>query len=426
MAQKIMVMCSVMLICFGFRYESQLINGDKNNVKNCMITCENANIGRSVKADDKNGNNIDVDNADDKNVNNTDEGSYAVLLELEQELGIDELDYSMNAISGEVGIHMEDIIDAARTGDSGKLLKSIGKALINIIMGEILLNKNLMIELIFVVLLGSIFVNLSNSLGNNFISENGFYVTYLIITSLLLTSFSISLDMVSHTLEKILLLIRTLVPFFLLSIHFLGKTSSALGTGQVIIIGIWIVEAIILKFVLPMIKFYVMVSMINNLNQEDNFSRMCGLIKKIVLWLLKSVVMFILGINLIKSLLEPQMDLLERNVVKKVVSFLPGSGALNVMTSTFLGAGMVIKNSIGVFGILFIAIVVLIPILKCALLILTVKITSAMIQPIGDKRYGNGMEALSEGLSLLMQTLMSSSVLFMLTIAIISFATNQV
>jgi hypothetical protein len=48
-----------------------------------------------------------------------------------------------------------------------------------------------------------------------------------------------------------------------------------------------------------------------------------------------------------------------------------------------------------------------------------------MIQPVGDKRYVEGVETLAKGMVLLLHTIGSSVVLFMLTIAIMSYATNN-
>ena len=48
-----------------------------------------------------------------------------------------------------------------------------------------------------------------------------------------------------------------------------------------------------------------------------------------------------------------------------------------------------------------------------------------MIQPIGEKRYVDGVETIAKGNQLLLQVLFSSVVLFMLTIAIVAYSAKH-
>ena len=321
-------------------------------------------------------------------------------------------------------IRFSDIVIGISNGDGRYVTDTIAKGVKNALVGELLANKSLMLQLVLLVLIGSIFVNISGAFGNAFISENGFYVTYLIITSIMLTSFSLTLDIVSGSIEKVLDLIRILIPVYAVAINFIGRAATSAGMYNLILFGVWIVQVVILKFIIPMIKFYVIVSLINNLNREDSFSKLCNLVKNSVTWMLKTIVVFVAGLNIIKSLIEPQIDAIGRNTVNKIIQAIPGGGIMSVLTGTFLGAGMIIKNSIGIAGIVLLIVAVMVPVIKTFIMMITVRLTSVMIQPIGDKRYVDGVEALAQGMSLLLQTILSSVVLFMLTIAIMAYASS--
>ena len=70
-------------------------------------------------------------------------------------------------------------------------------------------------------------MNLSNSFAGGFISENGFYITYMLMTSLLLTSFSMAYSITLAALDKVLVAVRLLVPAFLLVLQFIGHATTA-------------------------------------------------------------------------------------------------------------------------------------------------------------------------------------------------------
>lgn len=339
-------------------------------------------------------------------------------------LDIDSLDIALQKNDIEKSVKFSDIVRALEQGEMGDVIKKLGEMLWSGIINELEENKTFMIQLISIALLGSIFVNISGSFGSGFVGENGFYVTYLIMTSLMLSSFSLALDMVCASLERVLTLIRIVVPVYALAMSYVGHSATSAGMYEIILVGVWLVQVLIIRFVIPMIKFYVIVSLVNNLNKEDSFSKLCQLIRNLVSWMLKTIIVFIAGLNIIKSLLEPQIDAIGRTTVNRVISSIPGGGIMSVLTGTFLGAGLVIKNCIGIAGILIIALIVLVPVVKTFLLMVMVKLTGAIIQPVGEKRYVDGVEALSGGMSLLLQTIGSSVVLFMLTIAIMAYASN--
>ncbi len=317
---------------------------------------------------------------------------------------------------------LKDIADG-NGDDVGEKLVAIGK---DALVGDLLLNKELMLQIVIIVLLGSIFVNLASSFGTGFISENGFYITYLIITSIMLASFVSTMDMAYQAIERILVVVKIIVPLYALSMNFVGQTVASAGMYELVMVGIWIVQVIILRFILPMIKFYVIISLINNLNQEDSFSKMGTLVMNIVNWVLKTTVYFILGLNVIKGLIEPQIDAIGRSTVNTLSTIVPGGGIVSALTGTFLGAGAVVKNSIGVAGIIILLGIVMVPIIKILLIMLTVRITSVMIQPIGEKRYVDGVEALAKGNQMLLHTMFSSVVLFLLTVAIVAYSAKGV
>lgn len=339
-----------------------------------------------------------------------------------EELDIEGLDAAIDNVGLGGRLDVSRLIRAISEGDGEYAATYIWEAIRYSLTSEIIANKGLMISLISIALIGGLFVNMAGSFGQGFISENGFYVTYLIMTSIMLTSFSVTLDMVASTIEKLLQVIRIIVPVYALAMNYVGNVATAAGMYQVVLVAVWIVEYVILKFILPMIKLYVIITMLNNLNKEDNFSKLCKLIKSIINWLLKTIVIFVVGLNLIKSLIEPQIDALGRNTVNRIANIIPGGGVMSVLMGTFLGAGMIIKNSIGVAGIFLILILVIAPVMKTLLIMLTVKLTAALIQPIGDKRFVEGVDSLSKGIGLLLQAVFCSVVLFMLTIAIMAFS----
>ena len=323
------------------------------------------------------------------------------------ELNLDEVERALQQQGIQTAMPITEMVKKQVEGDNKSVLSALLATISSVFFGELSQNKGLLLELVGIVLIGSIFVNLSNSFAGGFISENGFYITYMLMTSLLLTSFSMAYSITLAALDKVLVAVRLLVPAFLLVLQFIGHATTAGGTYNLVLVGIWLIQAVIIRLVLPLIEFYVIVALVNNLQKEDSFSKLCELV------------------NVIKGLLEPQMDILGKTAVNRALTAIPGS-VVSVLAGTYLACGMIVKNSIGITGILILSGICLIPIIKLFLLMFTVRITTALIQPMGDKRYVDGTTALANGIGMLMQALASALVLFIITLAIMSGATNGI
>lgn len=339
-------------------------------------------------------------------------------------LNLDALEQALAQEEIETVMPISEMLKRQVKGDSKSVLSAFVATITNVFAGELSKNKSLLLELVGIVLIGSIFVNLSNSFAGGFISENGFYITYMLMTSLLLTSFSMAFSITMAALEKVLVAVRLLVPAFLLVLQFVGHSVAAGGTYNLVLVGIWLIQGVIIRFVMPLIEFYVIVALVNNLQKEDSFSKLCELVQSLIKWILKTIIVVVVGLNVIKGLLEPQMDAIGKTAVKRVLTSIPGS-VVSVLAGTYLACGMIIKNSIGIAGILILTGICMLPIIQLFLILLTVRITTALIQPMGDKRYVDGISSLSVGIGMLMQALACALVLFVITIAIMAGATNQ-
>lgn len=353
----------------------------------------------------------------------TEENTSSIYDVIFEELNLDELERALNQEGIATSMPVSEMVKKQVEGDSKSVFSALLATISQVFFGELQKNKSLLLELVGIVLIGSIFVNLSNSFAGGFISENGFYITYMLMTSLLLTSFSMAYTITLAALDKVLVAVRLLVPAFLLVLQFVGHAATAGGTYNLVLIGIWLIQAVIIRLVLPLIEFYVIVSLVNNLQKEDSFSKLCELVQSLIKWILRTIVIVVVGLNVIKGLLEPQMDRIGKSAVNRALTAIPGS-VVSVLAGTYLACGMIIKNSIGVTGILILSGICLAPVIQLFLLMFTVRITTALIQPMGDKRYVDGTAALAHGIGMLMQALASALVLFIITLAIMTGVTN--
>ncbi|MEG1957950.1 MAG: stage III sporulation protein AE, partial [Lachnospiraceae bacterium] len=188
---------------------------------------------------------------------------------------------------------------------------------------------------------------------------------------------------------------------------------------------IFMIELVILNFLLPLIHVYIMVEVINHLSLEDNLSKFSELLHLLIGWILKSLLTCVIGLNVIQGLITPVIDSLKRTTLTKTAEAIPGIGdALGGMTEVVLGTTILVKNGIGVSGAMICIFICMIPLTQMAIMTLLYKLIAAVIQPISDQRIVSCISSVGDGYQLLLRVIFTVGVLFLLTIAVVTATTT--
>ena len=202
-------------------------------------------------------------------------------------------------------------------------------------------------------------------------------------------------------------------------------SSSSLIFYNIVLFLIYVAETLILRFLLPLVNIYIMVQVMNYLAGEEYLSQFAELLKKLISWILKTLVTCVIGINVIQGMLAPAIDALKRSALTKTAEAIPGIGnAIGGVTDVVLGTAVLIKNGIGMAGAAVLIAICAVPILQMAVMTLLYKLAAALVQPVSDKRITGCIGSVSEGYELLVKVIFSTGVLFLITIAVVTASTT--
>lgn len=345
----------------------------------------------------------------------------------------DDLDYSeiQSVIDNVLGVgndfNFNDYVSKLLSGEESFSLSSIASELFQSIKGEIKANLDTFASLITISLIAALLTNFSSAFKNNQVAETGFYVTYLLLFGLLISSFIIASRVAAETIGAVLDFMKALIPTYLMTVAFTSGSTTSLVYYEAALGLITLVNFIMIRLVIPMIDFYLVIMLANNLSKEDMLSRLADLFSLGISWLLKSLLAIVVGFSAIKGLIVPVVDQVKRSAFYKASEAIPGIGdAFGSITETILGAGVILKNSIGVTGLIVIIIITAVPFLKLAVITVIYKAGSAALQPISDKRFIECISATAKSTALLLQTVFVGAVLFMLAITIVAVTTGSV
>ncbi|WP_072525713.1 stage III sporulation protein AE [Clostridium sp. Marseille-P3244] len=286
-------------------------------------------------------------------------------------------------------------------------------------------NRHNLVYVVLVALTAAVFTNFAGAFQSRQISEISFYVLYMLLITLCLTSFQTAAQGVEEKLGSLTDFMQVLCPSYFLAVAFASGSVTSLFFYNVILFLIYVVELVIVRFLLPVINIYIMIRVLGSLTEEPFLSEFADLIKKVVTWLLNALMAGIVGVNVVQGLLGPAIDTLKRSALTRTAEALPWVGnALGGASEIVLGTAVLIKNGIGMAGAIIAVLICAVPVLQMLVMAFMYKLAAALVQPVSDKRITACISGVSEGYELMVRVIFTSGILFLLTIAVVAASTS--
>lgn len=319
----------------------------------------------------------------------------------------------------------EEVMECLLKGDFSELCRRIWEELKQILFSEISLSGQLMGQILALGVLGAVFTNFSSVFNGSQISETGFYVTYLLLFTMLTAGLGQSIQVAANTVSQILQFMKVLSPAYFLAVAFSGGSVSAAAAYEftllLITVGQWLLGSVLI----PAVRVYLLLVLASNMVKEEFLSHMTGLLEQAIGWGMKTLLGVMLGFHLIQGMVLPYVDSLKDGSVRKIISMIPGVGqGAAAITQMFLGSGVLIKNSIGMAAVVILLILISIPVLKLMVLMFLYQCMAALMEPVCDKRLVACIGAAAKGHKLLLQIVMTAALLLVITVALVCAGTN--
>ena len=344
---------------------------------------------------------------------------------LMSEFDFEEIENSLSGMFPQQKISFEEVLSELITGNWSGLGKTFLGYLSDRIFYEFRYNRENLVYMLMVALTAAVFTNFSSAFQNRQVSEISFYVLYMLLITLCLTAFRVAAQGLEENLDALVDFMRVLCPSYFLAVAFASGSVTALFFYNVILVLIYVVELVLVRFLLPVINVYIMIQVLGNLTGEDFLSEFAQLLQKLVSWILKSLLAGVVGINVVQGLLAPVIDSLRKSALTRTAEALPWIGnAVGGAAEIVLGTAVLIKNGIGMAGAVIAVLICAVPVIQMLILAFLYKLAAALVQPVSDKRITGCISSVSEGYELLLKVVFTAGVLFLLTIAIVAASTT--
>ena len=322
-------------------------------------------------------------------------------------------------------INISDMIDNAITGeiDNSTLLNKI----INLLGSEVKSTLQTLVGILIIVLIHSVLKSVTDNLEDNNISKIIYYVQYILIVTLIMSNFSSLLTSITTTIDDLIGFMNCLVPMLTTLMLYTGSivTSGMLEPMILFIIGF--IGNAIKMLIMPVVSMITVLIIVSKISDRVQISKLSGFLKSSVVWFLGIILTVFVGVVSLEGNLTSSVDGITAKTAKAAVSnLIPVVGkVLGDSVDSVLGSGIILKNALGVVGVIIIIGICIMPIIKLATLSIMYSIASAVIEPLADSKIVKLLDEMGGIFKLLLAILCSVSVLLIIGITLVVKISNS-
>ena len=342
-----------------------------------------------------------------------------------QEISGDEIQKVMDETLQGGHFDFSDYVGSIINGQSPFSFEEAAKYILDGIYNNIVQEKNIYIYLVVIAVMGALVSNFSKLLQGKKVAETAFYMVYMLFFSVLAVSFTQVCSIASETLVNVSDFLKVFSTAYFTCIAFTNGSVAGSVFYEFTLVMMNVTSYVVVKFALPAIQFYFFLRIASQISEEDIFSRLAKLVKDIVRTGLKTMFGIIMGVNVVQGLVVPVAAEAKNSLVVKMGSAIPGIGnTVGSVASTVLSAGKLVKNAVGITGIIVVVFICLIPLTRILISKFMYQLIFALIQPVSDKRITSCLDAVVESLKMQLYATGTGCIMFVISIALTSAMTT--
>ena len=360
----------------------------------------------------------------------TTEEAEAVSQEEVQESLLDKFDFSeiddmLAEIFPNKKLNFREVLGGLITGDLELSFELIKQVIMDQFTYELRNSRSGMIHILLLVIVAAIFTNFSSVFKSTQVAEISFSMLYMFLITICLSNFRILVDAATMNLERLLEFMKLLGPVYFFAVALASGSSTSVMFYQLTLLLIFFVEMVILNFLIPVTQIYLMMRILSELSPQIHLTKFAELIETVVSWTLKTLLAGVIGLNVIQGLLSPAIDAVKRSIITKGSGAIPIIGdAISGTAEVVFGTAVLIRNGIGVVGMIVCLVICLAPLIQMTVTALLYQVIAALIQPISDKRMVDCVSSIADGSKMLLRIVFTTAMLFLLTIAVVAATTG--
>lgn len=335
---------------------------------------------------------------------------------------IDEANKYSNDILKDIDI--QELLNNAIKGelDTNQLLKNI----FPLLGTEIKEALKVMGSILIIVLIHSVLKSISDNLNNKSVAQITYYVQYILIATVIMTNFSSIITLTKEAVGNMISFIQLLFPLLMTLMLASGSVVSVNLVQPIILFIINLISNIFQSIIIPIILVGTALTIVSKISDRIQIDKLSKFLKSSSVWVIGILLTIFVGVLSIEGTLGSSVDGITAKTAKAAVSsFIPVVGkVLGDAVDTVIGCSAILKNAIGIVGVIVVIAICITPILKLAIITIIYHLTAALCEPIADSKIVSLITQMADTFKILLAILCSISVMLIIGITLVINISN--
>ncbi len=318
-------------------------------------------------------------------------------------------------------ISLQGIINAFKNGEELFAPREVMKGIAGYFLYEITANLVLLGKLMVIAVVCAVLQSLQNSFAEGTVAKLAYFVCLLALITITLGSFRVAVTAGLQSVDKMVAFMKLLLPVLLVLLTAMGGITSAAILQPFLMLFLSFMAMFVQTVIFPLIYLNVVIAVANNISERFKVSRLAGLVKQLTKVGIGLVLTLFTGIISVQGVAGAVVDGVTLRTAKYMTgAFVPVAGSMFAdALDAVVGGSLILKNALGVAGVLVLGMIVLFPVIKILTIAVIYRLAGAVLQPLGDTLIADTLDDLAGCLFLAFAAVAGVAIMFFLTITII-------
>jgi len=291
---------------------------------------------------------------------------------------------------------------------------------------EVLAGGRLILTIVLLAVFVTILETMQSAFERNTVSRVAYAIAYMVLIVLAVNSFRIATGYAGEAISRMIHFMLAMVPLLLTLMVSVGGVTTAAMLHPLIVFMVHAVGTVVHLMVFPLLFFSAVLHLVSAISERFKLTQLGNLLRSAGVYLLGGMLTLFLGVITVQGAAGAVTDGVALRTAKFVSSnFIPVVGRMfSDAADTVLSASLLVKNAIGLAGVVILLFLCAFPALKVMAMALIFNVSAAVLQPLGDSPLTACLQTIGKTLVFIFAAMASVALMFFLAVTIILMAGN--
>ena len=291
---------------------------------------------------------------------------------------------------------------------------------------EVLYNGHILVTIVLLSIFSMILETLQSAFERKQVSKVAYSICFMVILVLAINSFHVAISYATGAITGMIDFMMAMVPLLFTLLASMGNVATVSVTHPLVVFMVHTVGTLVHTIIFPLLFFSGILHIVSTLSDKYKLTQLGNLLRTLSMSLLGVLLTVFLGVISIKGIAGSVVDGVTLRTAKYLTgNFVPVVGKVFAdATDTVISASLLVKNSIGLVGVIILLFLCAFPAIKILVLALIFNLSAAVMQPLGDTPIVICLDTIGKSMIYVFAALAAVGLMFFLAITIMLTAGN--